>query len=112
MEDGLEDEAILAWLEEAKKQLPVGLARQVQGHVTKSWRAYSFDVWTLSSKATLDVMWHLVRVCHFPLYIGSEGEATATPTSTMMKDSVPYSAPVMQVELLTGGELMYSSSRT
>ena len=57
-------------------------------------------------------VWYLVRFCHLPLFIGFEGEATTESTSTIMKDSIAYSALVLQVELLAGGELTHGSART
>ena len=55
---------------------------------------------------------HLVRVCHRPLFVGAEGQATTEPTGTIMKDSITYAALVLQVELLSGGELIHSAART
>ena len=59
-------------------------------------------------------VWRRTKVCHLPLYVGTEGEATtaAPPMATIMRATVRYSALVLKVELLSGGELMHSDART
>ena len=57
-------------------------------------------------------VWRQVRVCHLPLFVGPEGEATTTPSNTILRSIVAYPALTLAVELLRGGELMHSYART
>ena len=88
LEDGVEEDAIAAWLKEAKKALPAPLRNQIAGHVARSWKAYSFEVWMHSSKATLYVMWHLIRASRAEteaakvLYLGGKTPSFAKEASS------------------------------
>ena len=61
MSKGLEDSQITEWLDKVKALLPASLAAQVRGHSARSWKSYSFDVYTVHPKACLDLMWEVVR---------------------------------------------------
>ena len=57
-------------------------------------------------------VWRQVRVCHLPLFLSQQGAVTTDPSSRGVEESVRYSALVLQVELLVGGELTHSSAPT
>ena len=54
--------------------------------------------------------WERVRVVHRPQYQTTHGYTTVLVTS-VAKETIRYEAMVLQVELLVGGELAYSSAR-
>ena len=57
-------------------------------------------------------IWRQLRVCHYPLYRAPDGTLTISATATAANETVRYSALVLQVELLVGGELNHGSART
>ena len=57
-------------------------------------------------------IWRRLRVCHYPLYRAQDGTLTMSATTTLANETVRYSALVLQVELLVGGELNHGSART
>ena len=57
-------------------------------------------------------VWRQVRVCKIPLYFAEQrGHVTTELSTRRLEDSVRHAALVLQVELLTGGELTCGSAR-
>jgi hypothetical protein len=57
-------------------------------------------------------VWRQLRVCHYPRYRTEAGDLSTDPSPRQAEETVRYSALVLQVELLRGGELTYGSART
>ena len=61
MEKGITDDGIESWCATVKSMLPETLKEQMGGWESKSFRSTRFNIWVANPKATLDVMWFLIR---------------------------------------------------
>ena len=61
MEKGATDDTIEQWTTTLRNLLPENLKEQVGGWESRSFRSTRFNIWTKNPKATLDVMWFVIR---------------------------------------------------
>ena len=57
-------------------------------------------------------IWKQLRVCHYPLYLAEGGTLTTEAKDKKAEATVLYAALVLEVELLSGGELVHGAART